>query len=475
MENPSRRYDAVVVGSGPNGLAAAITLARAGRSVLVVEEQEEPGGGARSANLTLPGFTHDLFSAVHPLAQESIFFQSLPLEEHGLEWIYSPAVLAHPLEHGGAAILRRSVDETAAELGRDGERYRRGVGALLSDWPYYKSEFLRPIRFPRHPLRLAKFGLPALLPARLLAKLAFRDEAARALFGGIAAHSTLPLGTMGTSAFGLALLLAGHNVGWPFPRGGAGAISQALLSYFRSLGGEMVTGTPVRELGQLPAARAVLFDTPPATLAWVAGEALEPAFRARLGKFRRAPGVFKLDWALRGPIPWTNPEVTQAATVHVGGTLDELTLSERCPGRGEVSERPFVLLVQPSLFDTTRAPAGSHTVWAYCHVPNGSAVDMTARMEAQIERFAPGFRDLILDRHVLAPADLERRNANLMGGDISGGAVDLMQLFLRPTARFYGTSRRDLFLCSASTPPGSGVHGLCGYYAANEALATCLK
>jgi phytoene dehydrogenase-like protein len=475
MPNPGQRHDAVVVGSGPNGLAAAITLARAGRSVLVVEGQDEPGGGARSANLTLPGFTHDLFSAVHPLALESVFFQSLPLVEHGLEWIYSPAVLAHPLDDGEAAILHRSVDETAARLGRDGGAYRRGVGALLSDWPYFKSEFLRPIRFPRHPLRLAKFGLPALLPTSALAKLAFRDEPARALFGGIAAHSTLSLGAPGGSAFGLALLLAGHNVGWPLPRGGAGAISQALLSYFRSLGGEIVTGTPVENIGQLPPSRAVLFDLGPQQVARIARRELKPSFFDSLVRFPRAPGVFKLDWALRGPIPWTNAEVARAATVHVGGTLEELAASERCPGRGTVSERPYVLLVQPSLFDPTRAPDGNHTAWAYCHVPNGSTIDMTVRMEAQVERFAPGFRDLILARHVLAPADLERHNANLAGGDISGGSVSLPYLFLRPTARLYRTSRRDLFICSASTPPGSGVHGLCGYYAANEALATCLR
>ena len=295
------------------------------------------------------------------------------------------------------------------------------------------------------------------------------------MFGGIAAHSTLSLDAPGSSAFGLALLLAGHNVGWPLPRGGAGAISQALLSYFRSLGGELLTGTPVENLAQLPASRAVLFDTPPATVARVAGGSLDSAFRARLERFRRAPGSFKLDWALSGPIPWTNREVAQAATVHVGGTLDEMAASERCPGRGGVSERPYVLLVQPSLFDATRAPAGNHTAWAYCHVPNGSTFDMTERIETQIERFAPGFRDMVLARHVLTPAGLEQRNANLLGGDISGGAVNLTQLFLRPTARFYATSRSELFICSASTPPGSGVHGLCGYYAANEALATCLK
>jgi phytoene dehydrogenase-like protein len=475
MSGAARRYDAVVVGSGPNGLAAAITLARAGRSVCVIEAQAEPGGGARSANLTLPGFTHDLFSAVHPLALESIFFQSLPLEGYGLEWIHSPVEVAHPLDGGGAALLRRSVDETAAGLGRDAAPYRRWIGALLSDWTYFKSEFLRPVRLPRHPLRLAKFGLPALLPARLFSRLAFREEPARALFAGIAAHSTLPLEALGTSAFGLMLLLAGHNVGWPMPRGGAGAISQALLLYLQSLGGEIVTGTPVENVAQLPAARAVLFDVGPGQLARIAGQELGSSFTTRLRRFRRAAGTFKLDWALHGPIPWTNPQVTQAATVHLGGTVDEIAASERAVARGETSERPFVLLVQPSLFDATRAPAGNHTAWAYCHVPNGSTTDMTTRIEAQVERFAPGFRDQILARHVLAPADLEQRNANLVGGDISGGSVRLPQLFLRPTARLYRTSRPDFFICSSSTPPGSGVHGLCGYYAANEALATVLN
>jgi phytoene dehydrogenase-like protein len=475
MDRMSRRYDAVVVGSGPNGLAAAVTLARAGRRVLVVEGQDEAGGGARSANLTLPGFTHDLFSAVHPLARESAFFQSLPLAEYGLEWIQSPAAVAHPLDQGQAAILRRSVDETAAGLGRDGDAYRRYIGGLLADWTYYKSELLRPIRLPRHPLRLAKMGLPALLPARMLARLVFCGEAARALFGGVAAHSSLSLDAPGSSAFGLVLMLAGHNVGWPLPRGGAGAISRALLAYLHALGGEIKTGMPIESIGQLPSAGAYLFDTGPGALARLTGHALSPRFRSKLDAFRRGPGIFKLDWALRAPIPWANAEVAQAATVHLGGTIDEMADSEHAPSRGEVRERPYVLLVQPSLFDATRAPTGSHTAWAYCHVPFGSTVDMTARMEAQVERFAPGFGERILARHVLSPAELERRNANLVGGDISGGAVDLRQLFLRPTARLYRTTRPDIFICSSSTPPGSGVHGLCGYYAANEALATVLK
>ncbi len=463
--------DAVVVGSGPNGLAAAITLARRGRSVVVVEAQARPGGAAQSEELTLPGFVHDVFSAVHPLALESEFFQSVPLEKHGLEWIHSPAVFAHPLDGGRAVLLRRSVDETAAGLEDDSETYARWIGGLLADWDYYKSEFLRPLRFPRRPFHLARFGLPALLPAATLARLAFRDEATRALFAGAAAHSTLPLGALGSSAFGLVLMLAGHHVGWPIPRGGARAVSQALADYFRSLGGEIVTGTEVRRLAQLPRARATLFDLTPRQIVAIAGDELGLSYTNKLRHYRYGPGVYKLDWALSGPIPWTAPEVAQAATVHLGGTLEEMTEAEQLPWHDRVSEKPYVLLVQPSLFDPSRAPAGQHTAWAYCHVPNGSTFDMTHRVEAQVERFAPGFRDLILARSILSPRLLEQRNANLVGGDLNGGAVRLPQLFLRPTARLYSTSRADLFICSSSTPPGGGVHGMCGYYAALEALA----
>ena len=468
-------YDAVVVGSGPNGLAAAITLARAGRSVLVLEAQKEFGGGARSGELTLPGFTHDLFSAVHPMALESQFFRELPLEAHGLSWIHSPAEVAHPMDDGTAVLLLRSVEKTAEGMGLDQERYCSFVNGLLKDWTYIKEEFLRPIRIPRDPLRLAKFGLPALLPARLLSRLLFKEERAAALLGGIAAHSTLSLDSFGTSAFALMLLLAGHHVGWPFPRGGAGAIARALVSYLRSLGGEVICDHPVTTMQDLPRAKASLFDVGPGQLAGIAGPELGPSFSSRLRKFRRAPGTFKLDWALRGPIPWRAPETALAATVHLGGTMRELAASERLPVRRKTSERPFVLLVQPSLFDPSRSPAGQHTAWAYCHVPTGSQVDMTARIEAQVERFAPGFRDLILARHILTPSGLEARNANLVGGDISGGAVDLPQLFLRPTARLYRTSKHEIYICSSSTPPGSGVHGLCGFYAAREALAGCLK
>lgn len=463
-------YDAIVVGSGPNGLAVAITLAQAGRSVLVVEAQSHAGGGAQSSELTLPGFTHDLFSAVYPMALESEFFRNLPLEKYGLEWIHSPNVLAHPLDGERAVLLNRSVDKTAAVLGKDEESYRRRIGGLLRHWDYFKSEFLRPVRFPKHPLRLAKFGLPALLPAKILAQIAFKEPATRALFAGVAAHSALPLEAAGSSAFGLTLMLAGHHVGWPIPRGGAGAISQALMSHLRFLGGEIRMGIPVHNLAQLPPSRTVFLDLTPRQVVAVAGEKLGSWFSARLCRYRYGPGVFKVDWALNGPIPWKTREVGSAVTVHLGGTLQEISLSERKAWRNGVAERPFVLLAQPSLFDSTRAPSGKHTAWAYCHVPNGATVDITSRIEAQVERFAPGFRDLILARSVLSPSELERRNANLVGGDINGGAVNLSQLFLRPTARLYSTSSRQLFICSSSTPPGGGVHGLCGYHAALEAL-----
>jgi phytoene dehydrogenase-like protein len=467
-----KSYDAVVVGSGPNGLAAAITMAQAGRSVLVIEEQERIGGGLQSSELTLPGFTHDVFSAVHPMALESEFFRALSLEKYELEWIQSPSVFAHPLHGGKALLVQRSVDKTAEALGRDKEVYTRRFNALLNDWEYYKSECLRPLRWPRRPLQFAPFGLPALLPATLLAKAAFREPDTRALFGGVAAHSTLPPDAFGSSAFGLALLLAGHHVGWPIPRGGARSISRALEAHFRSLGGEIALGIPVRSLAQLPRAKTIFFDLTPRQIVAIAGSTLGSAFNSRLLRYQYGPGVFKMDWALDGPIPWKAKEVASATTVHLGGTLDEIATSEREVYRNQVSNSPFVLLAQPSLFDSTRAPVGKHTAWAYCHVPHGSTLDMTSRIEAQVERFAPGFRDLILARHCMGPAHLEARNANLVGGDINGGSPRLSQLFFRPTSRLYRTSSAKIFICSSSTPPGGGVHGLCGFYAAQEALRT---
>jgi len=466
--------DAVVVGSGPNGLAAAIVLARAGRSVLVREAADTVGGGARSEELTLPGFVHDTCSTIYPLGAGSPVFRRLPLGEHGLEWVHSDAALAHPLDDGTAAVLERDVDATAAGLGEDAGAYRALFGPLVASWPDLERTILRPlVRVPRHPVSLARFGLLALRSAEGLARGRFRGERARALFAGCAAHSTLRLDRSPSAAFGLALLTAGHVAGWPVARGGAQTLSDALASYLRSLGGEIQTGARVESLAELDGARAVLADVSPRELLRLGGDRLPPRYRRALERYRYGPGSFKLDLALDGPIPWTAPEVARAACVHVGGTLEEIAAAERAPWEGRPAERPFVLLAQQSLADPSRAPAGRHTVWAYCHVPNGSTFDMTERIEAQIERFAPGFRDRIRARAVTTPADFERRNPNLAGGDINAGAQDLPQLLFRPVPRLvpYTTPVSGLYLCSASTPPGGGVHGLCGFGAAKAALA----
>jgi phytoene dehydrogenase-like protein len=469
--------DAVVVGGGPNGLAAAITLARAGRSVRLVEAGETVGGGTRSAELTLPGFRHDVCSAIHPLGVGSPFFRGLPLGAHGLTWVHPPAPLAHPLDDGTAVMLERSVRATAANLGRDAGAYRRWMGPLVADTDKVLAEFLGPLRVPRHPLALLRFGPLAILPAGALARLLFRGERARALFAGIAAHAIQPLEHPATAAFGLILGTLGHAVGWPLPRGGSQQIADALASYLRSLGGEVVTGNHVRSVDDLPSARAVLFDVTPRQLLAIAGARFPAGYRRRLAGYRYGAAAFKVDWALDGPIPWTAAGCTRAGTVHLGGTLAEIAAGEAAVGRGEHPDRPFVLLAQPSLFDPSRAPAGKHTVWAYCHVPNGSTVDMTDRVEAQIERFAPGFRDRILARHAVSPAALEQYNSNYVGGDINGGVQDLRQLFTRPVARLvpYSTPARGLYICSSSTPPGGGVHGMCGYQAARAALRATLR
>jgi phytoene dehydrogenase-like protein len=465
-------YDAVVVGSGPNGLAAAIELARAGRSVLVREAAESVGGGLRSGELTRPGFVHDLCSAIHPMAAASPFFRTLPLSEHGLEWIEPQAPLAHPLESGEAAVLLRSVDETADELGTDAERYRGLFGPLVASWAQLEPALLGPlVRVPRHPLALTRFGLSALQPAASFARRRFRDEPARALFAGLAAHSILSLESVGSASFGLVLGTTGHAVGWPLPRGGSQRIADALASYLRSLGGEIQTDAPVESLDEL-SAPTVLCDVTPRQLLRLAGDRLPPRYRRGLERFRYGPGVFKLDWALSAPIPWSAPACAEAGTVHLGGTLEEITASERAPARGETSGRPFVLLAQPTVFDPSRAPEGQHTAWAYCHVPHGAVVDMTEAIERQIERFAPGFQERVLARCASAPADLERRNPNLVGGDIGGGSNELRQLVARPVLRAvpYTTPLEGLYLCSSSTPPGGGVHGMCGYLAARAAL-----
>ena len=436
----------------------------------VFEGAETPGGGTRSAALTLPGFIHDICSAVHPLAVASPFFSALPLGEHGLDWVQPPAPLAHPLDDGRAVVVERSVDQTAEGLGDDADAYRRLMGPLVRDWASMRTELLGPLRFPKHPLKLARFGRYALRSACDVAQSLFRRAPARALFAGMGAHSLLPLERRPSAAFGLVLGITAHAVGWPIPRGGAQKIADSLLSYLRCLGGELVTGFSVTSLDELPPARAVLCDVTPRQLLRIAGARLTASYRQRLERYRYGPAVYKMDWALSGPIPWKAPECRRAGTVHLGGTIEEIAASERALWDGDHSERPFVLLAQPSLFDSTRAPTERHTAWAYCHVPNGSKTDMATRIENQIERFAPGFRDLILGRSVMPPAELERHNPNLVGGDISGGANNLAQLFARPTFRLYRTSSPELFLCSSSTPPGAGVHGMCGYFAAQAAL-----
>jgi phytoene dehydrogenase-like protein len=467
-----RDYDAVVVGSGPNGLAAAISLAQAGCSVLVLEAKETVGGGLRSAELTLPGFSHDICSAIHPLGVGSPFFQSLPLGDYGLEWIQPDVPLAHPFDDGTAITMERSVEATATALGPDAAAYRRLMAPLVADWDKLTVDILGPLRVPRHPVAMAHFGLLAIRSARGLAESRFESEPARALFAGLAAHSIMPLEQRPTAAFGLVLGILGHAVGWPLPRGGSQNIADALADYLRSLGGEIVTDMAVKEIDDLPAAPAVLFDVTPRQLLRMAGHQLPSGYRRQLLSYRYGPGVFKIDLALDGPIPWQAAECARAGTVHLGGTLSEIAAGERAIWRGQHPERPYVLLAQQSLFDPTRAPAGKHTVWAYCHLPNGSTVDMTERIEAQIERFAPGFRDCILARRVISPLAFEQYNANYIGGDINGGVQDLRQQFTRPALRLvpYTTPNRRIYLCSSSTPPGGGVHGMCGYFAAQAAL-----
>ncbi len=472
MRIQRREYDSVVVGSGPNGLAAAIALARAGRSVVVLEAQEQVGGGTRSKALTLPGFTHDVCSAVHPMAVASPFFRTLPLREHGLEWIHPPYPLAHPLDDGSAAILEHDLDRTCQRLGADAKAYRRQVGSLAGNWKLLEDVILSPIGVPRRPLLMARFALQAIQPAKRFAESHFRSDPARALFAGLAAHSMMPLDGWGTAAIGLVLGAQAHVNGWPIAKGGSQRIADALASYFRSLGGEIVTGLRIRSLKELPSSRVILCDLSPQGLLEIAGQSLPTNYQRALERYDYGPGAFKVDWALSGPIPWKAPDCAQAGTVHIGGGLDEIVDAESGLLGMLDSERPFVLLSQPSLFDPSRAPAGCHTAWAYCHVPNGSRSDMTSRIEAQVERFAPGFRSLILARSAKSPEQMERENPNLVGGNITGGANSLRQLFFRPTFGKYETPVKGLFLCSASTPPGGGVHGMCGYHAATRALAS---
>ena len=464
--------DAIVVGAGPNGLAAAIVLAREGLSVRVLEANASIGGGARTAELTRPGFRHDICSAIHPMAMVSPFFQTLPLAQFGLEWRDSPAAIAHPLDDGSAATMEQSLDATAAALGEDGGAYRSLMQPFARHARALFDEILRPIRLvPRHPLLMARFGLDGLRPATSIAR-RFKTDRARALFAGCCAHSFLPLSSAGSASFGLALALAGHATGWPCARGGSQAIVDALAAYFRSLGGVIETNRRVQSLRDAGDARAIIFDITPRQLAAIARDALPSRYVRRLERFKYGPGVFKIDYALDGPIPWRASECTRSATVHVGGTIEEIAEHEAAIWKGRTGDKPFVLVAQQSLFDDTRAPAGKHTGWMYCHVPHGSTEDMTEKIERQIERFAPGFRDRILARHTMNPAQFEEHDANFVGGDIAGGANNLLQFVTRPFPKRdpYATPNRAIYMASSSTPPGGGVHGMCGYWAAKSAL-----
>ncbi len=464
-------YDAVVVGAGPNGLAAAITLRRAGLSVLLVEGKATVGGGLTTQELTLPGFKHDVCSAIHPLAAGSPFFQQLPLHEFGLEYIYPDVAAAHPFDDGTAALLTKSLSQTAAALGADESAYTNLIRPLVTNWPGLAPDVLGPLHVPKHLVTLAAFGLNALPSASFLAR-RFNTVAGKGLWAGMAAHAIQPLTNLATSAIALVLMANGHLKGWPVPKGGSQSIADALAAYFVAIGGEIRTNFLVTHLDALPASHAVLFDITPRQLLQIAGHTFSTLYKWQLQRYRYGMGVFKIDWALDGPVPFTAEGARQAGTVHLGNSFEEIAASELLTSTGGIPEKPFLLLAQQSLFDATRAPAGKQAVWAYCHVPNGSTVDMTCAIEKQVERFAPGFRERILAKHTMNTREMEAYNPNYIGGDINGGVLDIGQLFTRPVFSLspYKTSTRGMYLCSSSTPPGGGVHGMCGYYAAKNAL-----
>jgi phytoene dehydrogenase-like protein len=465
------RLKACVIGAGPNGLAAAIVLAQAGLQVDVLEAESTAGGAARTLELTLPGFRHDFGSAVYPLGAGSPFLASLPLGDHGLEWIHSPATVAHPLDDGTAVTLSRDLREARDSLGTDGAAWEKLMRPFVERWTEFAPEVLRPVSLiPKHPWLMARFGLVGLRSARAVAS-RFRNQRTRALFAGLAAHSFLSLDEPLSGAFAMMMAVPAHAVGWPIPRGGAQSLTNALCGVFSTLGGKVKTSSRVESLEALGDCELLLCDLTPKQMVKICGEKLSENYKRRLERYRYGAGVFKVDYALNAPIPWKAGDCLRAATVHLGGSFEEIAASEKSVRNGEHAERPFVLLVQPSLFDSSRAPAGKHTAWAYCHVPNGSKVNMLERLENQIERFAPGFRDCVLARRVFSPDGLEGMDANLVGGDAGGGALDLRQFLFRPTWRHYATSARDIYICSASTPPGGGVHGMCGYHAAKMALS----
>jgi phytoene dehydrogenase-like protein len=465
-------YDAVVVGSGPNGLAAAIALQQAGLSVLLVEGKDTIGGGLRTAEITIPGFKHDICSAVHPMALASPFFSTLPLKQYGLEYIHPIIPAAHPLDNGTAAALYRSVSETAEDLGVDHQAYQDLIGPVVKNFDKLIGNLLSPLTFPKHPILLAQFGLNALQSAAMIAK-RFSTEKAKGLWGGMSAHSILPLNTLSTAAIGIVLSAVGHVHGWPIPKGGSQSIASALESYFISIGGQVQTGFMVKNIKELPSAKIVILDLTPKQLLEIASDELSGLYKWQLRNYRYGMGVFKMDWAISEPIPFTALQARQAGTVHIGNSFQEIAEGEKQSSNGMKAKKPFVLLAQPSISDPTRAPEGKHTAWAYCHVPSGSVTDMTAIIENQVERFAPGFKDTILAKQSMNTVEVQAYNPNYIGGDINGGVMDLSQLYTRPVLRLspYRTSKKGLYICSSSTPPGGGVHGMCGYHAARQALS----
>jgi phytoene dehydrogenase-like protein len=465
-------YDAVVVGSGPNGFAAAITMAKAGYKVALYEAKDTLGGGMRTKELTLPGFKHDVCSAIQPLGMASPFFRELPLEKFGLTWIQPDAPLAHPLDDR-AVVMERGLEQTAHSLDIDGEAYNHLFSGFVNNSNKLVESFLAPlIRIPQYPFLMARFGLYALRSCTMLANQLFKTKEAKALFAGLAAHSILPLNAPATASFGLVLGMLGHAVGWPIPKGGSQSIADALASYFKSLGGEIFINHEIKTLSELPKAKAIFLDTTPTQFVNMTRGQLPSSYLNAINRFRYGAGVFKIDYALSEPVPWKDRTCLRAGTVHVGGTLEEIAQSEHDMSQGRHAQRPYVLVAQQSLFDSSRAPAGKHTLWAYCHVPNGSPVDMTEQVENQIERFAPGFKDIVLARHTMNTQQMQAYNPNYLGGDINGGAADLWQLFKRPVLSVspYRTPLKNVYLCSSSTPPGGGVHGMCGYHAARAAL-----
>lgn len=471
-QNLKTNYDAVIVGSGPNGFAAAITLIRQGLSVLLIEGNQTLGGGARSAELTLPGCIHDVCSSVFPLAENSPVFRSFGLQDFGTEYLEPEFAVAHPLDGGSAAFVKRSIEETANGLGKDSDHYKDIFTPFVNDWTEISSAFLGPLHFSALSVSKFKFAYSALSSAVHFAKNRFTTREARALFAGMAAHSILPLDKLTTSSIGIVLNVLAHVNGWPLVKGGAQRITHALAAHFTSLGGEIEIGNPVTSLKQLPSSKMILFDVTPAQLLSIAGDEFSALYKWQLNRYRYGAGVFKIDWALSDPAPFLNEHCRSAGTVHIGGTLEEIRESESRVWKNLHPKNPFVLFVQPTVIDKSRAPQGKHIGWGYCHVPNGSTVDMTEVVENQIERFAPGFKDCIIQRHVMNTADMQQYNNNYVGGDINGGAAILSQLFTRPVLRLspYRTSAEGMYVCSSSTPPGGGVHGICGYYAARRAL-----